>query len=37
MHETRCPQGKEFLTWSKGLPKKISDRDTDGEGIYSFD
>jgi hypothetical protein len=37
MHETRCPKGNEFLTWSNGLPKKISDRDLDNNGYYSFD
>jgi hypothetical protein len=37
MHETRCPKGNEFLTWSSGLPHKISDRDVDSEGYYSYD
>ena len=37
MHGTRCPLGDEFKTWNNGLPSKITDRDLDSSGAYSFD
>lgn len=37
MHETRCPSKDGFQTWSTGLPKRITDRDLERDGTYTFE
>lgn len=37
MHETRCPNKDGFQSWSSGLPNKITDKDIDRDGTYTFE